>query len=151
LSELITKRIDDTGEPVDFSLDEESSGTCRLLDLAPMLYEHDERVYVVDELDRKLHPMLTYAFVEEFIKKSSGQLVLTTHNTYLMNLELLRRDEIWFVQKRADGSTDLYSLAELKVRPDLNIRKGYLTGRFGAIPYLGNLHDIGLGVGSGEQ
>ncbi|GMM59879.1 ATP/GTP-binding protein [Novosphingobium sp. IK01] len=132
-------RLDTRGEKVEFSFDEESSGTRRMLDLAPMIADpKDDRVYVVDELDRKLHPMLSYRFVEEFLRKGAGQLVLTTHNTHLMDLDLLRRDEIWFIQKRPDGSSDLYSLAEMKIRPDLNVRKGYINGRFGAIPFLGN-------------
>jgi AAA15 family ATPase/GTPase len=132
-------RLDSDGTRVDFSFEEESSGTRRLLDLAPMLSDpSDNSVYVVDELDRKLHPMLSYRFVRDFLSKKSGQLILTTHNTHLMDLDLLRRDEIWFVQKRLNGSSDLYSLAEMKIRPDLNVRKGYMSGRFGAIPYLGN-------------
>ncbi|OZB41088.1 MAG: hypothetical protein B7X48_02055 [Acidiphilium sp. 34-60-192] len=146
--DLIVKRIgairlDPKGKKIDFSFDEESSGTRRLLDLAPMLAESEvERIYVVDELDRKLHPMLSYKFVEEFLKKRRDQLILTTHNTHLMDLDLLRRDEIWFVQKRNDGSSDLYSLAEMKIRPDLNVEKGYINGRFGAIPFLGAFPDI---------
>ena len=132
------------GDPVQFGLEEESSGTQRLMDLAPMLTDPDESpVYIVDELDRKLHPMLAYQFIDTFLKGTDRQIVFTTHNTYLMSLDLLRRDEIWFVQKRRDGSSDIYSLADLKVRPDLNIRKGYLSGRFGAIPFLGNLEDLG--------
>lgn len=127
------------GDLIKFSFEEESSGTRRMLDLAPMVADpSDEKVYVVDELDRKLHPMLSFRFVEEFLQKEAGQLILTTHNTHLMDLELLRRDEIWFIQKRSDGSSDLYSLADMKVRPDLNIEKGYINGRFGAIPFLGN-------------
>ncbi|MFT8720278.1 AAA family ATPase, partial [Acetobacter sp.] len=133
-------RNDSDGKEIEFSFDEESSGTRRLLDLAPMLAdEEDQRVYIVDELDRKLHPLLSYQFVQEFLsKKRKSQLILTTHNTHLMDLELLRRDEIWFVQKKPDGSSELYSLAEMKIRPDLNVKKGYISGRFGAIPFLGH-------------
>ncbi|MBB3345956.1 ATP/GTP-binding protein [Sphingomonas sp. BK069] len=133
------------GDIVKFSLDEESSGTRRLFDLLPMISDAgDERVYVVDELDRKLHPLLAYEFVQSFVNSSSTQLVFTTHNTYLMSLDLLRRDELWFVQKKPDGSSDLYSLSEMKVRNDLNIRKGYISGRFGAIPFIGSAADLGL-------
>ena len=142
--ELSAVRMSNSGEMVKFGFDEESSGTRRLLDLAPMLADNEyERVYVVDELDRKLHPMLAYKFIEAFIATTQHQLIFTTHNTFLMSLDLLRRDEIWFVQKRKDGSSDLYSLADMKIRPDLNIRKGYLNGRFGAIPFLGNAKDLG--------
>lgn len=144
LREMSSVRKNKQGELVDFGFDEESSGTRRLLDLAPMLVDVDDRrVYIVDELDRKLHPILAYQFVKAFLDNTDLQLIFTTHNTHLMSLDLLRRDEIWFVQKRDDGSSDLYSLAELKVRPDLNIKKGYLSGRFGAIPFLGNVADLG--------
>jgi hypothetical protein len=142
--ELIAHRRSCDGELVLFHADEESSGTRRLIELAPMLADaDDERVYVVDELDRKLHPLLAYQLVEAFFKRGAGQLIFTTHNTYLMSLDLLRRDEIYFIQKKENGSSELYSLADLKVRPDLDIRKGYLHGRFGAIPFLGNLSDLG--------
>ncbi|NVN42535.1 AAA family ATPase [Asaia siamensis] len=132
-------RHDSDGDEVSFSFDEESSGTRRLMDLAPMLADNSaQQVFVVDELDRKLHPMLSYKFVQEFLCQNKGQLILTTHNTHLMDLDLLRRDEIWFVQKKGDGSSDMYSLADMKVRPDLNVKKGYINGRFGAIPFLGS-------------
>ena len=133
-----------TGEVVEFNLDEESSGTRRLFDLLPMIdTDGNNRVYVVDELDRKLHPLLSFQFVQSFINSSSLQMIFTTHNTHLMSLDLLRRDEIWFVQKRPDGSSDLYALSEMKIRNDLNIRKGYISGRFGAIPFIGNTEDLG--------
>lgn len=126
------------GEAVTFDIFEESSGTRRLLDLIPMLSDSraTNRVFVVDELDRKLHPLLAYHFIQQFLACPMGQLIFTTHNTFLLSLELLRRDEIWFSQKRRDGSVEIYSLNDFKVRPDLDIRKGYLFGRFGGIPYL---------------
>lgn len=144
IREISAERRDSAGDLVTFGMEEESSGTRRMLDLAPMLCDaEDKRVYLVDELDRKLHPLLAYQFVEEFIKTTGQQLIFTTHNTFLMSLDLLRRDEVWFVQKRDDGSSTIYSLADMKIRPDLNIRKGYLNGRFGAIPFLGNTADLG--------
>ncbi|WP_375188279.1 ATP/GTP-binding protein [Sphingobium yanoikuyae] len=144
LREMSAIRNNIQGDPVEFGFDEESSGTRRILDLAPMLFDLDEKkVYIVDELDRKLHPLLAYQFVKAFLDNTDLQLIFTTHNTHLMSLDLLRRDEVWFIQKRPDGSSDLYSLAELKIRPDLNIKKGYLSGRFGAIPFLGNVADLG--------
>lgn len=142
--ELVAHRLSSNGELVAFSADEESSGTRRLMELAPMLAdEDDDRVYVVDELDRKLHPLLAYQLVESFLRRGAGQLIFTTHNTHLMSLKLLRRDEIFFVQKDAPGHSEIYSLHDLKVRPDLDVKKGYLHGRFGAIPFLGNVADLG--------
>lgn len=74
---------------------------------------------------------------------NKNQLISTTHDTNLLDLELLRRDEIWFVEKDRKGSSSLYSLAEFKTRPDLKIEKGYLNGRFGAIPFFGNPESLG--------
>ena len=75
--------------------------------------------------------------------QTSGQLIFTTHNTHLLDLDVLRRDEIWFTSKDERGRASLASLAEFRVRKDLEIEKGYLSGRFGAIPFLGNLRDLG--------
>jgi AAA15 family ATPase/GTPase len=148
-NEVVASRLDCHGKPVRFSVEEESSGTRRLVQLVPMIYEPDDcRVYVVDELDRKLHPLLAYNLIESFLDRQCGQLIFTTHNTYLMDLTLLRRDEIFFVQKKQNGSSEIYSLSDLKVRPDLDIQKGYLHGRFGAIPFLGNMKDLGWSIES---
>lgn len=142
--EISAEHRSSDGRAVAFELEDESSGTIRLLHLGPMLADLKEtkKTYVVDELDRKLHPLLAYKFIESFLAVDGcGQLIFTTHNTHLMDLELLRRDEIWFVQKQRDGSSTLYSLSDLRVRPDLNIEKSYLHGRFGGIPHLPNLGD----------
>lgn len=72
-----------------------------------------------------------------------NQILFTTHDTNLLDLALLRRDEIWFVEKDKAGGSHVYSLAEFKVRPDLQIEKGYLNGRFGAIPFVGDIHSLG--------
>jgi AAA15 family ATPase/GTPase len=130
------------GEVVPFELTEESDGTQRLLHLIPAL--HDLRkggVYFIDEIDRSLHPMLVRNFLEFFLKSCGGsqsQLVMTTHESNLLDQELLRRDEIWFAEKDSAGATHLYSLMDFKVRNDLEIRKHYLQGRFGAVPFLGD-------------
>jgi uncharacterized protein len=132
------------GHPVALDLAEESDGTRRLLDLTPAL--HDLRMrgaaYFVDEIDRSMHPMLVWKFLEFFLKSCStgpGQLIVTTHESNLLDLDLLRRDEIWFTEKDQTGATRLYSLMDFKVRKDLEIRKHYLQGRFGGVPFLGNL------------
>lgn len=129
----------------EFELSDESSGTRRLLDLFPMLFDlkTTESVFVVDELDRKLHPLLAYNFVKKFLEAGAGQLIFTTHTTQLLDLDLLRRDEIWLCQKKDDGSSEVYSLSDFKIRPDLDIRKGYLQGRFGGIPILGDVAGLG--------
>jgi AAA15 family ATPase/GTPase len=145
---LKTQHQDQQGEAVSFSLEDESSGTQRLMQLLPILadLQAGHKVYVIDELDRKLHPLLSRLFVETFLENSkdqNSQLIFTTHETSLLDLDLLRRDEIWFVEKDQAGASHLYSLASLKVRPDLKIERGYLQGRFGAIPFIGDVRDLG--------
>ena len=102
-------------------------------------------VYFIDEIDRSLHPILVKTFLESFLKSCSGghrQVIVTTHESNLLDLDLLRRDEIWFVEKDQEGATRLYSLLDFKVRNDLEIRKHYLQGRFGAIPFLGDIDGL---------
>ena len=120
-----------------FSLAEESDGTVRLLDLLEILLAGEGRTYVLDELDRCLHPSLTYTFVETFLKlaeKKNIQLIVTTHESRLLDFNLLRRDEVWFVNKRADGASNLYSLEEYNERFDKKIDRAYLEGRYGGVP-----------------
>ncbi len=142
---LKTHRSDDQGQDVEFEFTDESAGTRRLANLLPILGPGAAgRVYLVDEIDRKLHPLLAIALIRQFgDAESRGQLVFTTHNTHLLDLDLLRRDEVWFTSKDTQGRASLASLAEFRVRNDLEIEKGYLTGRFGAIPFIGNLKDLG--------
>ncbi len=122
---------------------EESDGTQRCLNLLPALYHLSTgcKVFVIDELDRSLHPNLSYAFLKFFIETCPGacqQMIVTTHETHLLDQDLLRRDEIWFVEKDKKQQTRLYSLADLNVRNDVRLEKGYLHGRFGGIPFIGD-------------
>lgn len=131
------------GKVVPLELAQESDGTRRLLDLIPALHVVHTRggVYFIDEIDRSLHPMLVRNFLEHFLRSSGGnrgQLIMTTHESNLLDQDLLRRDEIWFTEKDSAGATHLYSLLDFKVRNDLEIRKHYLQGRFGAVPFLGD-------------
>ena len=141
---LMASHIDSDGDEVLFDLTQESDGTQRLLDLAPGLIElmHKDYVYVIDELDRSLHPDITTTLVSSFLSRTCGnnsQLIVTTHETSLLNLDLLRRDEIWFTSKNKQGSSKVYSLEEYKPRFDKDVRKAYLSGRFGAIPQIKQL------------
>ena len=129
---------------LEFSEDEESDGTRRLFDLAFPFYDlatsETPKVYIIDELERNLHTNLSYMLLKSFLEQEGkGQLIATTHDTHLLDLDLLRRDEIWFAEKDEHGATQLYSLYEFNPRYDKKIEKEYLTGRFGAIPFLGNL------------
>lgn len=126
---------------VKFEISEESDGTQRIMDLIPALMEltKDEKVFIIDEIERSLHPKLTYKMLELFFNHSAGkasQLICTTHEDGLLTQKLLRKDEIWFVKKTGYGETTVYSLEEFKPRKDKDIRTGYLKGRFNAIPVL---------------
>jgi AAA15 family ATPase/GTPase len=132
------------GTEILFDLTDESDGTLRLLNLIPALYHLQSKsgVYFIDEIDRSMHPMLVWKFIEFFLKSCVGarrQVIVTTHESNLLDLDLLRRDEIWFPEKDTTGATRIYSLADYKVRKDLEVRKHYLNGRFGAVPFLGDL------------
>ena len=129
-----------------FNLDEESDGTIRLLDFIPAFKDvfSKEKVYVIDEIERSIHPVLIKELVKKFStdNKTKGQLIFTTHESNLLDQDIFRQDEIWFAEKNREGMTDLYSLSDFKVHSTLDIRKGYLTGRYGSIPFLGNLQDL---------
>lgn len=128
-----------------FELKEESDGTRRLLDFIPLLskFSQDHTV-LVDEFDRSLHPKLTREFFELFhsMKDSKSQLIVSTHESTLMDLELLRRDEIWFVEKSRDGSSKLFSLNRFNERYDKKVEKAYLLGRYGAVPVFKSFKNI---------
>ncbi|WP_373547941.1 ATP/GTP-binding protein [Chamaesiphon sp.] len=146
--QLITQHRHENGNLIDFMMEEESEGSQRIINLIPVLFilkQSHEEVIFIDELDRQLHPLLSQLFVKAAIDctHKANQLIFTTHDTNLLDLDLLRRDEIWFVEKDRQGSSSLYSLAEFKTRPDLKIEKGYLNGRFGAIPFFENPESLG--------
>ena len=128
-----------------FNLSEESDGTIRILDLLEILLAGEGKTYIVDELDRCLHPSMTYKFIETFLQiaaEKNIQLVATTHESRLMDFELLRRDEIWFVNKKKSGESDIYSLEEYNARFDQKIDKAYLEGRYGGVPIFSTVFPI---------
>jgi hypothetical protein len=134
----------ETGEGTDLDPTEESDGTQRLLALLPALYRMkvDSAVFFIDEIDRSMHPMLVHKVIQYFLNTRTAapcQIIVTTHETHLLDLELLRRDEIWFAEKDTIGASHLYSLTDFQVRKDLRLEKGYLQGRFGAVPFLGDI------------
>ena len=139
LLHLKARHVKPDGSAVDFPLEWESEGTQRLIHLLPTLFQmkYGPTVLVVDELDRRLHTLLTRKFIELAVNDPADdmrQLVFTTHDTNLLDSWLLRRDEIWFAQKNS-GVTQLTSLAEYKIRSDLDYEKAYLLGRFEGKPY----------------
>lgn len=124
----------------DFKFREESDGTRKIFDLLDILLNKSEnKVYVIDELERSLHPNLTVEFIKLLNKRVSDkrvQLIFTTHETSILGQDLFRRDEIWFVEKDSANQSRLYSLDRFKERYDKVLRKAYLEGRYGAIPNL---------------
>lgn len=129
-----------------YSFNEESDGTQRLFDLIEILLnQNKEKVYFIDEIDRCLHPQLTYKFIKTFLDKEdkNTQLVVTTHESRLLNFDLLRRDEIWFANRKKYGPTEVYSLEEYNERFDKKIDKAYLEGRYGGVPIFETLFPIG--------
>lgn len=140
-----TIRFYHSSKDFSFSLAEESDGTIRLLDLLVVLLNSQNKTYVIDELDRCLHPCLTYKFVEEFLKAielNNVQLIVTTHESRLLDFDLLRRDEIWFVNKDNNGESDIYSLEEYNTRFDQKIDKAYLEGRYGGVPIFSTIFPV---------
>jgi AAA15 family ATPase/GTPase len=129
-----------------FELDEESDGTIRLLDFVPAFYEliNQNGVFLIDEIERSIHPLLIKELIRKFSldENTKGQLIFTTHESNLLDQEIFRQDEIWFVEKDDTGSTNLYSLSDFKEHKTIDIQKGYLNGRYGSVPFLGNLKDL---------
>ena len=129
-----------------FNLNEESDGTVRLLDFVPAFRSiiSNEKVFFIDEIERSIHPLLIKELVRKFSldPDTKGQLIFSTHESNLLDQEIFRQDEIWFAEKNNDGSTDLYSLNDFKEHKTIDIQKGYLNGRYGSIPFLGNLQDL---------
>lgn len=146
ISKVVTSRKISESKTTTFDLEEESDGTCRLLDLLPAISSRHRsnpdagKVYIIDEFDRSLHPNISKDLVNLFFNGGTthdeDQLIVTTHESNLLDNELLRRDEIWFVQKEDDQSSILYSLNDYNERFDKDLRKAYLSGTYGAVPFI---------------
>ena len=137
LNKIVFEHRNDEGS---YEFYEESDGTQRLFDLIQVLMDDGfEKVYFIDELNRCFHPDLSLEFVKSFFAKTTNsQLIVTTHEIRLLDLDLLRRDEIWFCERQSNGPTNLYSLEEFGERFDRKIDKAYLDGRYGGIPFFNN-------------
>ena len=127
----------------------ESEGTKKVIEISGPIFTvlREGETLIIDELDAKLHPLLTRNIVLLFMdpekNKNGAQLIFATHDTNLLDLEIIRRDQIWFAEKDKVESTDIYSLVEFKdedgkkVRNDRDIKRDYIRGRYGAIPFIG--------------
>lgn len=121
---------------------EESEGTKTLFRMMVRMIGiiHEGKMLLVDEIDNSLHTQLVEFVIGMFNHSDHAQLIYTTHNTHLLNTDFQRRDQVYFVNKREDGSSDLYSLFDFKdFRDTLDMEKAYLQGRFDAIPAISNL------------
>lgn len=125
--------------------DNESEGTQKIFALAGTLVDilNNGKVLLADELDARLHPLVTRAIINLFNSKETNpqnaQLIFATHDTNLLSKDIFRRDQIWFAEKDRFSATHLYSLVEYKVRNDASFESDYIQGRYGAIPFIGNL------------
>ena len=149
------KKID-SKEMAQIPLGEESAGTLKMFALYPELQEVLSKgsVFFIDELNARLHPLLVRNFVLTFLNPeiniNHAQLIFTTHDTWQLSNQLLRRDEIWFTEKNKEGLSSLYSLADfldedgVKIRKDENYEKNYLVGKYGAIPVLKSIDILGV-------
>lgn len=119
----------------------ESDGTRKMFSLAGPIVDvlQQGKILVIDEIDNSLHPLLVRRLIELFhnkkINQHKAQLVFSTHDTSVLDRHFLRRDQIWFVEKNLENATELYPLSDFKIRNDEAFGKGYLQGRYGAIPY----------------
>ena len=139
------------GDDIALSFDLESAGTQKLFSLLGPWFETIQKgeILIVDELDARLHTKLTIELLKLFqskINNKNAQLIFASHDTNLLRNDLFRRDQIWFTEKNKNGATDLYSLVEYKinqataVRNDASYEKDYLIGKYGAIPYFGDIN-----------
>lgn len=160
ISDFITKNI--SGVPKTYqilfkhknsnnylSLSEESLGTQILFTFIPFIENtlSNKKVLIIDELDKSMHPFLVQYIVSLFnnsdTNKNSSQLIFNTHDTNLLDLNILRRDQIWFVLKDNDnGVSELYPLSDFSVRKKENVEKGYMLGRYGAVPFIKNDYNL---------
>ena len=147
---VTSHQVVENGEKKEYPLNyfDESNGTKRLFTYGPVLKNALEngRTIIIDEIDNALHLAMTKSLIEMFqnpnINKNNAQLIFNTHEISLLDLNLFRRDQIYFVEKNnKTGVSDLYSLDEFSPRKSENIQKGYLQGRYGAMPFV-NLEDI---------
>ena len=128
-----------------FEYGEESDGTRRLVALLP-IYAHlgSNATYFIDELDQSLHTQAVAEFIKQFYEVAAGttsQLIATTHDANLLDLNLLRQDEIYFMQRKADKSSYAVPLSDFRARPDKRLIKDYLVGRYGGIPSI-NIDEV---------
>ena len=140
---LVTFHPKRGGKFESFTVDEESDGTERILDLIPGFLDissnASNKVYIIDEIDRSLHTFMSRQLLESYLEnctlESRSQLIFSTHDIFLMDKLMLRRDEMLITERLNDGSTELSSIDDFEnIKTDYELYKDYLSGRFGGIP-----------------
>ena len=142
ISQMMFRQFGENGFSKDMDIQAQSDCTVRLLSLVPALYDamKSAKTVLIDELDHSIHPHLVREIVRYFSsQETNGQLIFTTHQTCLLNQDFLRTDEIWMVEKKY-GSSHMYSLNDYKIHNTINIENGYMEGRYGAVPFIGELN-----------
>jgi uncharacterized protein len=131
------------GKKYSIKLQNESSGTLALLQILGPVFQvlNDGGILIIDELNTYLHPLVSKELVKLFSSRKTNpkgaQLISSTHDTNMLSAGLLRRDQFWFAEKDNSGVTHIYSLSDIKVRKEDNFERGYIEGRFGAVPLFG--------------
>lgn len=141
ISQMIFEQFGKDGFSKDMDIVAQSDGTVRLLTLVPAFYGAIKKgkTVLIDEIEHSIHPHLIRELVKFFSQQeTTGQLIFTTHETCLLDQKFIRTDEVWLVEKK-DGSTHMYSLNDFKIHNTINIANGYMEGRYGAIPFIGDL------------
>jgi hypothetical protein len=138
----LSHSVGSNAEPVALDLADESNGTQILFRTAGALLNvfANGEVLLFDEIETSLHPLLIRYLVQRFnssvTNKNNAQLVFSTHNTFLLEQDVFRRDQIWFVEKATDGGSRLYPLSDFKPRNDEVLERWYMRGKYGALPTL---------------
>ena len=133
----------DSGKVVPFDFSDESDGTKKLFALAGPLLDilAKGRILFIDELDTSLHPLMVRFLISLIhnpeINKNNAQLVFTTHDTSILDTDIFRRDQVWFVEKDKKSASHLYPLSDFSPRKGEALERGYLKGRYGALPFIG--------------
>ncbi len=145
--------LDEDGNDVKFDLNQESRGTIVLLHLLPaLILSYGEGVnYFIDEINRSLHPILIREILAQYlthnIGNANGQFIFNSHEDFMIDENIVRQDEIWLMEKEKNGQTDIFPLSDFaNIRHDLNLRKNYLDGKFGGVPFESKPTKLKFGV-----
>lgn len=147
LHKKFDKNLKEIGSANFYMVLNESEGSRKMFEVSPLILEalNEKRVLIMDEFDARFHPLLTRKIVELFNSTSNkgSQFIFATHDTNLLSAKILRRDQVCFVEKDKYGASHFYSLIDFKgVRNDASFEKDYVSGKYGAVPFLGDFSSI---------